>query len=402
MILQPLFLSCICSSIVVSAFNRDHSLDRRNATATDCVGINAISPNCPSNESLHYRDFFYVGGRYVNTSVGTLTYDQVYVEKLTPAAGVTKQNPIVFFHAITGTTWLNTPDNRKGFASYFLDQGYQVYVIDQTSVGRGTENNLAEFPLIIGGTAEGSERGYTAPELMNAYPQSQNHTQWPGNGTRGDPIFDAFESTILPRTSNLTAQELSMRASGCALLAQLGTPAFLITHSIGALYGILLSNDCPALVAGNVALEPGNIPFQSYYGNASAPAVGRTAARPWGLTTTPLAYEPAAADAGQLAVETVGADLPARRSCVMQRPEAARSLPRVAAVPYVAVTGEASPHATYDHCTVGFLRQAGVEAEWIRLWERGVRGNGHFLHNELNNLEIAAVVEEWIRGKAEV
>lgn len=327
-------------------------------------------------------------------------YDQMYVEKLTPIAGVTKANPVVFFHAIAGTTWLNTPDNRKGFASYFIDQGYQVYVIEQTSVGRGAENDFTNFPLIAGGAAENSEKGYTAPERLNAYPQSQNHTQWPGNGTLGDPIFDAFQSTFLPRTSNQTAQELSMRRAGCALLRLLARPSFLVTHSIGALYGTLLSNDCPGLVAGNVALEPGNIPFQNYYGNATDP-VGRTAARPYGLATTPLGYEPPVASADELATQTVGVDARARRSCVMQV-EPARRLPNVAKVPYVAVMGEASPHATYDHCTVGYLRQVGVvDAELMALADKGIRGNGHFLHMELNNLEIAAAVEEWMRGKAE-
>lgn len=65
---------------------------------TSCVGVNAIAPSCKSNETLHYRDFFYVGGRYVDSAAGNLTYDQIYVEKLTPAAGVTQPKPIVFFH----------------------------------------------------------------------------------------------------------------------------------------------------------------------------------------------------------------------------------------------------------------------------------------------------------------
>lgn len=30
---------------------------------------------------------------------------------------------------MSGVTWLNTPDGRKGFASYFLEQGYQVYLL---------------------------------------------------------------------------------------------------------------------------------------------------------------------------------------------------------------------------------------------------------------------------------
>lgn len=66
--------------------------------AVDCTGVNAIAPGCASQESLHYRDFFYIGGRYVAGAAGNLTYDQVYVEKLTPASGVNQSHPVVLYH----------------------------------------------------------------------------------------------------------------------------------------------------------------------------------------------------------------------------------------------------------------------------------------------------------------
>lgn len=50
-------------------------------------------------------------------------------------------------------TWLNTPDNRKGFASMLLDLGYRVYVVDQTSLGCGTQEDLTGYPLRIGSTS---------------------------------------------------------------------------------------------------------------------------------------------------------------------------------------------------------------------------------------------------------
>lgn len=65
---------------------------------TTCVGVNAIAPGCKSNESLYYRDFFYIGGRYVEGVLGNLTYDQIYVEKLSPVTGITQPKPIIFFH----------------------------------------------------------------------------------------------------------------------------------------------------------------------------------------------------------------------------------------------------------------------------------------------------------------
>lgn len=97
---------------------------------------------------------------------------------------------------------------------------------------------------------------------------------------------------------------------------------------------------------------------------------------------------------------TVGEDSPALRSCILQV-EPARQLTNIARVPYLALTGEASPHITYDQCVIDYLQQCGVNADWIKLAEIGIRGNGHFSYLEMNNLEIAAVAEEWISQHAE-
>ena len=62
------------------------------------------------------------------------------------------------------------------------------------------------------------------------------------------------------------------------------------------------------------------------------------------------------------------------------------------------VHAEASYHAAYDHCTAAYLRQGGVSAlSFVRLADVGLKGNGHMLMLEKNSLEIAAVVEKWLR-----
>ena len=78
------------------------------------------------------RDYFYVGGQYVPAAPptnGTIMTGQIYVEHLIPVdCGVSQKYPLVLWHgaAQTGTNWLNTPDGREGWASYFLNQGYEV------------------------------------------------------------------------------------------------------------------------------------------------------------------------------------------------------------------------------------------------------------------------------------
>lgn len=55
-------------------------------------------------EAFASREYFYIGGSYVNTSTGHLFMDQMYVEKLSPTAP-SQPYPVVLIHgqAQTGT-----------------------------------------------------------------------------------------------------------------------------------------------------------------------------------------------------------------------------------------------------------------------------------------------------------
>jgi hypothetical protein len=183
-----------------------------------------------------------------------------------------------------------------------------------------------------------------------------------------------------------------MQVDGCTLLSLIG-PAFTISHSIGSTYPLLMSDQCPDLLLGNINLEAGNVPFESYVGNSTVPAVGRTSSRPWGLSNIPLDYSPAISNYTSLNTTTVGVDTPANRSCILQQGSPIYTLPNIAKVPYVLITGQASPHITYDHCTIAYLNQCGVATNWIKLGDLGIDGNAHFMFLEKNNLQIAAVVE---------
>ena len=86
-----------------------------------------------------------------------------------------------------------------------------------------------------------------------------------------------------------------------------------------------------------------------------------------------------------------GADLV---RCWLQK-DPARQLPNLK-MPILVLTGEASYHAPYDHCTVKYLEQAGVKPTFIRLADRGIHGNSHVLMLEKNNNESAAVIAQWL------
>jgi hypothetical protein len=92
----------------------------------------------------------------------------------------------------TGTNFLRTPDGRPGWADFFLQEGYTVYVIDWP--GQGKSNYVAPVygpPGLV--PTKARERQFTAPkEFTDNWPQAQKHMQWPGSGRKGDPIFDHF------------------------------------------------------------------------------------------------------------------------------------------------------------------------------------------------------------------
>jgi hypothetical protein len=362
----------------------------------DCTGVKGISPRCSSQESAHHRDVFYVGGGYVDSGIPgqQIWSDQLYVEKLTPATKAKKNPyPMVFVSAgvNTGAQWLNTPDNRKGWASYYLDQGYQVYIVDIPANGRSSQQLLSKYPLRIGSTNVINAQGFTAPENFDQYPQANLHTQWPGNGSRGDPIFDAFTAANGPISSSNAAVENTMRTSGCQLLSLIGQ-SYTVCHSAGCTYTAIWSDACPDLLRANINIEPGNIPFTSLIGNTTVPGVGRTSSRPCGLTYTPLQFDPPVANCSAVTTAEVGPDTPAKRSCILQT-GTIHKLTQLGKVPYVMVTGEASPHSTYDHCFVEYFKQMGISNyQWIELADIGIKGNGHFMFLEKNNMEIAAAI----------
>ena len=67
---------------------------------------------------------FYVGGTYVGEAGKELMEGQMYVQAWAPAQ-VKHSYPLVLVHGLgqTATNWMGTPDGRKGWADYFVDQG---------------------------------------------------------------------------------------------------------------------------------------------------------------------------------------------------------------------------------------------------------------------------------------
>jgi pimeloyl-ACP methyl ester carboxylesterase len=336
------------------------------------------------------RGYFYVGGRYTGEPGKEIMSGQVYVEVLAPK-DVRRPYPLVLIHgaAQTATNWMGTPDGRKGWAEYFVEQGYIVYMIDQPSRGRSAWHP-GDGPTRMF-TAQQEEFQFTANAVKGTWPQAKKHTQWPGDGPnkgqKGDPIFDAFYATQVETLIPVELTQERNRDAGAALLDKIG-PAVVLTHSQSGTFGWLIADARPNLVKAVIAIEPSGPPFE-------ATIIGTGKARAWGPTDIPITYDPPVKDPSELApVRDAEADGPDLFVCWMQKAPA-RQLVNLKNIPVMIMAAEASYHQVYDHCTAKYLAQAGVKTEYIRLQDKGIRGNGHMVMIEKNNLEIAKLIDEW-------
>jgi pimeloyl-ACP methyl ester carboxylesterase len=295
----------------------------------------------------------------------------------------------------SGAGFNGTPDGRDGWAQYFLSKGYAIYIMDQVGRGRspyvdavyGEKNPKA--PTLI-------ERDFVGSEHYNLFPQAHLHTQWPGAGTVGDPIFDQFQAAMLPDFKDRKLREPYNRDAGVALLDKIG-PALILPHSQASSYAWLMADARPNLVKGLLMVESASSPFyEIQFVGPPDYFKDQGFEKPYGLTRTPMDYAPAVGPEGHLdVVRQEKADGPDLARCWMQK-EPARKLVNFKSIPVLVMNAEASYQAPAAHCTDILLNQAGVDHDFILLAKIGIHGNGHFLMHEKNNLEIAAVIADWM------
>ncbi|KAJ3564000.1 hypothetical protein NP233_g8580 [Leucocoprinus birnbaumii] len=287
---------------------------------------------------------------------------------------------------MTGTNFLNTPDGRPGWGDFFLSKGYEVYIVDQPARGRSAYQANVDGPQSTVDTIT-TESLSTAAQRFRLWPQAKLHTQWPGNGSVGDAVFDSFYASTVQSLASDEETSKKIKIAGPALLDIIG-PVVLLTHSQGGILGWVLGDSRPSLVKSIVALEPIGPPFI----NVIIPPVGP--ARPFGITEIPVTYNPPLLSASDLKTEI--ASNSSLFTC-FQQASPPRKLINLAKIPILVVTSEAGAHAVYDDCTVNYLRQAGVGGvDHVKLADVGIHGNGHMMFMEKNNIEIAEMIQSWI------
>lgn len=346
------------------------------------------------------QGYFYIGGRHASTADGgTVLTGEMYVEYQIPArtgstrGGRLTRHPLVFIHGggHTGACWQMTPDGRPGWPDHFLGKGWPVYVVDQPGRGRSPAHPGAYGAMNDAPSVRKAQNNWAASEksAVPQWPQAGLHTRWPGGTEPGDPVFDQYYAHLAPAIASQNEQEDATTEALVALLDRIG-PAVLIEHSQPGPAVWRVADLRPELVRAIVAVEPTGPPFFER-GND-----GGEIDRPYGICRGALTYDPPLHHASELQpVRQQQPDGPGLAACWLQA-EPARKLPRLAGLPILFLLSESSYHAPYDHCTALYLKQAGVDNEFVRLTDLGIRGNGHLMVIEDNSLELAGWVERWL------
>jgi pimeloyl-ACP methyl ester carboxylesterase len=338
------------------------------------------------------QGYFFAGGRIDRAIEGAPMVGHMYVEYQIPAK-LEHPYPVVMIHggSQTGTNFTGTPDGREGWAQHFLRKGYAVYVVDQVARGRAAHWLNVHGPVTPPRLSFVEQR-FVAPERFKMWPQAHLHTQWPGTGQPGDATFDQFYASQVPSVVDFAKQQELNRDAGIALLDQIG-PAILLTHSQSGSFGWPIADARPSLVKAIVAVEPSGPPVHDVeFKGAPDWFADATKTKISGLGEVPLTYDPPGAPEF---VREEQPDAPDLARCWVQKGPP-RQLKNLKNIPVLVVMSEASYHASYDHCTVKYLRQAGVNTTFMPLAKSNIRGNGHMMMLEKNNDQIAAAMMNWL------
>jgi pimeloyl-ACP methyl ester carboxylesterase len=346
--------------------------------------------------ALAKEGYFYVGGHAATIDGHQYVAGQMYTEFRIPAKQ-THPYPIIMVHGgtMSGINYTGTPDGREGWAQYFVRRGYAVYVVDQPGRARSSYNEKV-YGQYSAPDATNSLSRFTEQEKYKLWPQAHLHTQWPGTGAADDPAVQQLAASQLPAIADFDKQQVLNRDALVALLDKIG-PAILLVHSQAGAFGWPVADARPNLVKAILAIEPNGPPFYDvqFVGAPDYFKEGKLALK-YGITSDPLTYSPPVSDPAELApVQEAKADASDKVRCWLQK-EPARQLPNLQKMPILVLTSEASYHAPYDHCTVKYLRQAGVHPSVMRLADIGIHGNSHVMMLEKNNKDIAAVIGRWL------
>lgn len=359
--------------------NRTHTMTRTSIPALIMLallaGACASTPARKGPEPLVIQEqgSFAVGGTVLTTpgtydpitrSPGgqTLHGDHAYVFYQVPAKP--RALPLVMWHGFGqfSKTWETTPDGREGFQNIFLRRRFPVYVIDQPRRGNAGRSTL---PRTIPATPD--EQNWFGTFRLGIWPDF-----FPGVQFSRDP--EALNQYFRQMTPDTGPLDPALNADAVTALFDRIGPGILVTHSHSGGMGWLVATQSEN-VRAIASYEPGSgFLFPEGEVPPPIPSAGGT-------------------------LEAVGVPL-----------EDFMALTKIPIVIYYGdyIPAEPTENPGQDGWRVRLemarlwrdaVNQRGGDVTLVHLPEIGIRGNTHFPFSDLNNLQIADLLSEFLEEK---
>ena len=306
-------------------------------------------------------------GRYdaINRSPAgqTLHGDHAYVFCQIPARA--RRLPLVFWHGIGqfSKTWETTPDGREGFQSIFLRRRFPVYVMDQPRRGRAGRSTL---PVTITPTPD--EQDWFGIFRLGIWPDF-----FPGVQFSRDPeALNQYFRQITPDTGPLDPALNSDAVT--ALFKKIG-PGILVTHSHAGGMGWRVAAKS-SNVRAIISYEPGS---GFIFPEAEVPPPMPSAGGELRAVSVPLSEF---IDLTKIPIIIFyGDNIPAQP---MANPGQDGWRVRLAMA----------------RLWRDAVNRRGGDVTVVHLPEVGIRGNTHFPFSDLNNLQIADLMSQFLEKKS--
>jgi hypothetical protein len=300
---------------------------------------------------------------YHQTPAGqTFHGDHAYVFYQIPVN--VRKYPLVMWHGIGQftKTWETTPDGREGYQNIFLRRGFGVYLIDQPRRGNAGRSTVEGTVLPIP-----DEQGWFGTFRIGIWPDYFEGVQFAHDSATLNQYFRQMTPSIGPIDYDVNTDAVS------ALFDKIG-PAILVTHS-----------------------HSGGMGWLTAIKNKNIKAI--------------ISYEPGS---GFLfPVGEVPAPMPSSGGTLEAVAVPMQDFMKLTRIPIVIYYGdnipdEPSPNPGQDGWRVRLamarlwrdaVNHHGGDVTLVHLPEIGIKGNTHFPFSDLNNIEIADLMSEWLKGK---
>jgi hypothetical protein len=312
---------------------------------------------------LQDQGSFMVGGTAITAPDGdTFHGDHAYVQYQVPLQP--RELPLVMWHGggQFSKTWESTPDGRDGYQNIFLRRGFTTYILDQPRRGRAGRTTVGT--TIPDGTP--NESNLWGIFRLGIWPDFFPDVQFPQDPASLEQYYRQQTPSTGPSSGAADREVLTDAVA--ALFDKIG-PAILITHSASGRLGWLTALKSEN-VSAIICYETGSYVF------------------PEGeMPPTPPPHE---------AIPVPLADFE-----------------KLTRIPIQVVFGDNIPTSPTTPANLDQWRTAiiqaerfveavnahGGDAELLHLPDVGVYGNTHFPFSDLNNLEVADLLSQYLHDK---